>query len=140
MIVGIACVVIFLVTACAGEIIGLVIESHNKRRWRTASYSIGFGFDAQRRRWPSLSRILLPSVIAPGTEESIFSYGESLKGLSGDVGGFRSPDHRFRGMGLLLPLPARVSRGPLRDKGRPYSCTRSNQVGEMVQLPGGRVS
>lgn len=88
MIVGIACVVIFLVTACAGEIIGLVIESHNKRRWRTASYSIGFGFDAQRRRWPSLSRILLPSVIAPGTEESIFSYGESLKGLSGDVGGF----------------------------------------------------
>jgi hypothetical protein len=89
MFVGIACIVLFVVTACAGEVIGLVIEAHHRRRWRTASSRIGFGFDARRRRRPSLSRMLLPAVIAPGTEETIFSYGESLKGLSGEVEGFK---------------------------------------------------
>ncbi len=88
MFVTIACILIFVVTVCAGEIIGLVIEAHNRSRWRNASLHIGFDFHPHRRRWPAYPRMLLPSIVTPEIEKSAFSYGESLKGLSANVGGF----------------------------------------------------
>jgi hypothetical protein len=88
MLIGIACTAIFVVTVFMGEIVGFAIEALVRRRWRSASHRIGFGFDARRVRIPSLSRMMLHSVVGRGAEETIFSYGESLNKLSGTIKGF----------------------------------------------------
>jgi hypothetical protein len=88
MYMGIICVFVFLVTFFAADLIGLAIEAKSRQRWRIASDKIGLGFDPRRRRVPSLSRMLVPWVVAPGAEDSLFSYGESLKNLKGQVNGF----------------------------------------------------
>jgi hypothetical protein len=86
---GILCIIVFFVTVFLGDIAGLIIEAKNRRSWHIASHSIGLGFDGQRRRLPSLSGMILPWVIGADIEESAFSYGESLKKVSGRVDGLR---------------------------------------------------
>lgn len=88
LILGIGCAAVFLVTLLAGDIAGLIIEARTTRRWRDAAEEMGFDFDGSRRRWPSLSRFLVPKLFPFMGGESAFLYGESLNTLTGLVQGF----------------------------------------------------
>jgi hypothetical protein len=89
MLIGVVCTAIFLVTFFLGEIVGLMVEAKGRRRWRSASYGIGFGFNARRRRLPSVSRVVLPAVTPFSENQSAFVYGESLKELNGRIEDFQ---------------------------------------------------
>ena len=88
MVTAVLCTTVFVLTLFMGEIVGLIIEARNTRRWRNASYSIGFGFDARRRRLPSVSRVVLPAVTVPREIPSALVYGESRQELNGNIEDF----------------------------------------------------
>jgi hypothetical protein len=85
---GVGFAVVFFVTFFAGDVAGLVIERRNARHWSEIGEQMGFEFDGLRRQYPDLSRIILPKLLWPETQESAFVFGESLKSLSGRIGEF----------------------------------------------------
>lgn len=89
MVTGILFAVIFVLTVFLGEIVGLLIEARYRKRWRNAAHSIGFGFDARKKRLPSVSRVVLPAVTVQREIPSALIYGESRNALQGNVEDFR---------------------------------------------------
>jgi hypothetical protein len=88
LLVVVACGLIFITTFLAGDIAGAFIEARWKKRWRAVGEKMGLAFDGTRRRDPALSELLLSKIVFPGTKESAFCYGETLKTLNGTVQGF----------------------------------------------------
>jgi hypothetical protein len=82
-LITVACVVVFLTTFFIGDVAGYLIEARTTRRWRTASIAMGFTFNEQKTRCPSLSRLFLPKLLWPGTKESPFCYGQVMQSLHG---------------------------------------------------------
>ena len=87
LFVAAGCGIIFITTFLAGDIAGALIESRMKKRWSRFGKKMGLAFDGSKARCPSLSKLFLPKIVFPGTKESAFCYGETLKTLKGTVQG-----------------------------------------------------
>jgi hypothetical protein len=124
VLVTVACAVIFLVTFLIGDVAGFLIEAKTTRRWRNASDAMGFEFDGEKKRCRSLSRLFLPKLLWPGTEESAFCYGEVLQSVRGRVRDFDTLITDFTVWNFF-------TRGPL-----VYRATVCVVSGDRITLPG----
>ncbi len=122
--VTVACAVVFLVTFLIGDVAGFIIEAKTTRRWRNASRVMGFKFDGEKKRCRSLSRLFLPKLLWPGTEESAFCYGQVLQSLKGRVRDFDTLITDFTVWNYF-------TRGPL-----VYRATVCVVSGDRIALPG----
>lgn len=117
---GIAIILLFGLTFLAGDIAGLFIERQGARKWRMAAEKIGFEFDGEKKRSPSLSKIFLPKLLYPEAEETAFSYVQVMKSISGRVDGldisindFTVWDFHTRGPVIYRAVVCTINTGPV---------------------------
>jgi hypothetical protein len=123
-LVTVACVVVFLTTFFIGDIAGYLIEAKTTRRWKNTSIAMGFTFNEQKTRCPSLSRLFLPKLLWPGNKESPFCYGQVMQSLRGKVREFDTLIADFTVWNFF-------TRGPLI-----YRATVCVVSGRRIALPG----